>query len=581
MEKKNLAIILLAVVLAVSGVGNIILAVQVGIVEVVAPPKGQDLVFGTFQGDIVHLDPVYAYDTASSSIIDQVVETLYRFNLTDPDYNAIPWLASAMPAISVNGLEYTITLRTGVMFHDNTTMDATAVKWSFDRLAWFWNYSGNSDLPAPFNVSLPAALESGIPTPTQLWGAIYMNPDGTPIINQTVVVNANTIKFILNQPRAAWLSILAFTGSGILSPTSTPDDDYIKLTADLVGTGPFRYVSFKAGVEIKLAANEEYWGGRPQLDSVTVVVYSSLSSLNQALLSGDIDILTAMDPAFLDQHDADVNIVLNYAGGTLTTSWVTFNVDHISVGMRKAISYALNYSYIIDVVYDRVAVRLPTYIPMGIAYANYTLDYPTLDRTVARATLLADSIFGGLLTTAGIDANSPDADWITLAEGATPLAAYNYSWNIGNDLRHDTGDRLAADLKFIGVDLEVNGMAWGDLIGMIVNNRDEMDMYMLGWAPDYQDPENYLTAIWGNESAINGGNYNAPDVMTLMYEGVTETDLVKRKQIYDEVQRLMVERDYPGMTLTTGLNYDAWNNEIVGYPSNALGKTWWLPVYFD
>ncbi len=579
MEKKNLAIILLAVVLAVSGVGNIILAVQVGILEVVAPPKGQDLVYGTFQGDIVHLDPVYAYDTASSSIIDQVVETLYRFNLSDPAYNAIPWLASAMPAISVNGLEYTITLRTGVLFHDNTTMNATAVKWSFDRLAWFWNYSGNSDLPAPFNVSLPAALDSGIPTPTQLWGAIYMNPDETPIINQTVVVNANTIKFILNQPRAAWLSILAFTGSGILSPTSTPDDDYIQLTQDLVGTGPFRYVSFKAGVEIKLAANEEYWGGRPQLDSVTVVVYSSLSTLNQALLSGDIDILTAMDPAFLDQHDADVNIELNYAGGTLTTSWVTFNVDHISVGMRKAIAYALNYSYIIKVVYDRVAVRLPTYIPMGISYANYTLDYPTFDRTAARAILLADITYGPILTAASITAASPDSAWTTLA-ASTPLASYNYSWNLGNDLRHDTGDRLAADLKYIGVDLEVNAMAWGDLIGMVVNNRDDMDMYMLGWAPDYQDPENYLTAIWGNESAINGGNYNAPDVMTLMYEGVTETDLVKRKQIYDEVQRLMVERDYPGMTLTTGLNYDAWKNEVVGYPSNALGKTWWLPVYF-
>ncbi len=527
--------------------------------------NGQSLVFGTFQGDIVHLDPAYAYDTASSSIIDQVVETLYRINLSDPDYGIIPWLASAMPTISPNGLEYTVTLRTSVMFHDNTTMDAAAVKWSFDRLMWFWNYSGNSHLPAPFNEPLPAVLPSGIPTPTQLYGKLYQNPDGTPILNRTEVVSANTVKFVLNTPRAAWLSILAFTGCGILSPTSSASDDYIQLFEDLVGTGPFMFDYFTAGVEIKMSAfylenrgeSIEYWGGRPDLDSITVVVYSSLSTLNQALLSGDIDILTATDPAFLDQHDADPNIHLENAGGTLTTSWVTFNVDHIPLAMRKSMAFALNYSYIIDVVYDRVAVRLPTYIPMGISYANYTLDYPTFDRTEARAILLADPTYSVLLAAASITAASPDSAWTSLADGGTPLARYNYSWNIGNDIRHDTGDRLAADLRYIGVDLEVLGMAWGDLIGRIVSNREEMDMYMLGWAPDYQDPENYITAIWGNASAINGDNYNAPDVQALMYEGVTETDLVVRKRIYDEVQRLMVERDFPGLTLTTGLNYDA------------------------
>jgi len=64
MEKKNLAIIILAIVLAASGVGNIILGMQLGIIEVVAPPRGQNLVFGTVQGNIVDLDPHYSYDTA-------------------------------------------------------------------------------------------------------------------------------------------------------------------------------------------------------------------------------------------------------------------------------------------------------------------------------------------------------------------------------------------------------------------------------------------------------------------------------------------------------------------------------------
>ena len=57
MEKKNLAIIILAIVLAASGVGNIILGIQLGFLEVLPPARGQDLVYGPWQGDIVDLDP--------------------------------------------------------------------------------------------------------------------------------------------------------------------------------------------------------------------------------------------------------------------------------------------------------------------------------------------------------------------------------------------------------------------------------------------------------------------------------------------------------------------------------------------
>ena len=595
MEKKNLAIIILAVILAASGVGNILLGMQLGVIEVIAPERSQDLVYGTFQGDIVHLDPVYAYDSASGDIIDQVVETLYRFNVSDPNVAIVPVLATAAPTFNIDGTELTIPLRQGVMFHDNTTFDAYDVKWSFDRLAWFSNYSGNAHLPAPFNTSLPLTLPSGIPTPTQLFGAVYMNPDGSPIINETVVLSQYSIKFILNQPRAAFYPILAFSGSGILSPESTTTNDYLQLYEDLVGTGPFMYDSFTAGVEIKMSAfyiedplplnavdeHIEYWGGRPVLNTVTVTVLPTLAVLNQALLSGDIDILTAMDPAFIDQHDSDPDITLHYAGPTTTVSWVTFNYPRIPLAMRKATAYALNYSYIVDVVYDRVALRWPTYIPNGIPHANYTLDAPTFDRAAARDILLTDSYYGPLCTAAGLTASSTDGDWTTVADGGSPLEHYNYSWNTGNDLRHDTGDRLSFDLRYIGVKLDVFGMAWGDLIGAIVNRRDDLDMYMLGWRPDYLDPENYISAIWANTSAINGGSYDEPDVMVLMAEGMTETDLAARDRIYDEIQQKMVERDFPGIPLTSGLNYDAWKNEVVGYPSNSLGKVYWYGVQFE
>ncbi|MFX1316735.1 MAG: hypothetical protein ACFE9T_12800, partial [Promethearchaeota archaeon] len=71
MEKKNLAIIILAVVLAASGVGNIILAAELGLIEVTPPRMDQSLVFGTIAGP-TDMDPELCYDTAGGAVINQI-----------------------------------------------------------------------------------------------------------------------------------------------------------------------------------------------------------------------------------------------------------------------------------------------------------------------------------------------------------------------------------------------------------------------------------------------------------------------------------------------------------------------------
>jgi ABC-type transport system substrate-binding protein len=548
------------------------------------------VVYGTFQGDIVHLDPVYAYDTASIDVINQVCETLYWFNLSDPNYAEVPMLATALPTVSSDGLEFTVPIRQGVKFHDNTTLDAAAVKFNFDRLMWFFNYSGTIGfLPPPFNTSVPSGgVPSGIPVPTQLFGWVFMNADGTPILNHTEIVDTYTVKFVLNQPRAAFFSILAFSGCSIISPTSliaqNNENDYIMLNETLIGTGPFKFNGWTAGVEIRFISFEDYWGGRDQVGYVTFVILSSLSHLNQALLSGDIDILTTVDPAFINQFDANPHITLNYGGGTLTTRWISFKYPGApghgqqSLAMRKAISYCFNYSNIVDVVYDGIAVRLPTWIPMGIAFANYTLNYPIFNRTRAREILLNDATYGSILAGVGIDINSPDSAWTNLTD-TTPLEHYNYSITIGSDLRHYIGDRLAYDMRYIGVACDVNDMAWEDLDTLLTTDRQHLGMFMMGWHPYYYDPENYINAIWSPTAPTNAGCYNETDVAALIANGMTETDQFARKQIYNQIQKLMIERDFPGMPLTTGLNYDAYKSNIAGWVSNPFERLWFYPLY--
>ncbi|MFX1446810.1 MAG: ABC transporter substrate-binding protein, partial [Promethearchaeota archaeon] len=223
MERKNVAIIILAIALIGSGVGNIIFATQLGLIEVTPPARAQDMVFGE-AGNIPDLDPHYAYDSASIDVIEQVCEPLYEFNLTDEanNYPVIPRLAAAMPVVSSNSLEYTIALRQNVNFTDGTKFNASSVEYNFYRLMHFINWSGNSWLPQNttmiqqdlgFNRPLPAT------TARSQIRVLYGSSTGAPIINNITIIDEYTVKLGLREPKASWLPMLCFAGSTMMSPT--------------------------------------------------------------------------------------------------------------------------------------------------------------------------------------------------------------------------------------------------------------------------------------------------------------------------------------------------------------------------
>ena len=588
MEKKNIAIVILAIGLIASGVGNIFLGIELGLIVVLPPETKQEVISAT-TNTVVDLDPQYAYDTASSAVIENVCETLYTINWSSPTYEIYPLLATALPTISPSGLEYTISLRSGVTFHDGTAFNSTTAKWTLDRFNFLVNWSGNDYYPDalqigaitfPFNTSLPITV---LPTQT---GILYKTADNRLLINRTEIIDAYTIKIVLNEKKGSFMALLNFYGMSMLSPESTPANRYYKNYEKLVGTGPFELSYILADIEQKIVRFEDYWQGEAQLESVVWSVFDDINTMNQAFLSGDVNVLLGPDRPFFAQIEADPQLELYYAGNSFTAVWITFNVDHIDVLMRKAIAYAYNYSYLVDVVYLGDAVRWPTYIPMGIQYANYSLNAPTFDRTAARAVLLNNEPWATACSDAGLTAGSSDAAWIAVA-GSTPLATFNFSWNLGNTKREAFGDRLSFDLQYIGVDLTNIGIAWGDLLDALLVDRHLMDMYALGWAPDYLDPENYLNPIWSNQSDINGGNYNVNyDPLTaptqlLMDAALTETNPTARRNMYWEIQRLMVEQDYPGMPLLAYVNYDAWVVNFEGYVSNPASRVTWYGCYFS
>jgi len=578
LEKKDWAIILLAVLAVASIAGN---GVLLFLPSAVAPPDlGVTVVFGTMSGP-ADLDPMDAWDSASSNVHDQVCEALFMYNLTDPDLAILPVLAKDFGVWNFTGVQptYIVELRDDVWFHDGTKYDAVAAKWNFDRLANLMSlHLAKAGELYEFYVRTDIVnITTGETAP------VFHN-----IINKTTVLDTYVLEFTLNTVYSAFEAILSFNAAYQVSPAAT-DFDLPLDTAngDLVGTGPFVYDSFEAGVEVLFHANDFYWRTRPKIDTLIFSIINDAQIRNNALLAGDVDIVTDPMGSMLSTFIADPDIDLVTAGQTLGVQYLGMNSAWINTTFRKAISHALNYSFIIEELLEGQAVRLESPVPEGIMYANWSYDEALFDRTLAR-TYMQGMGYGVGFTT--------DAQW-----QAATFATYNYTYNIGNQMRENMYPVLLDNLGKIGIAVTDAGTTWPQFILSLYElaglHRDLIQLYWLGWIPDYNDASNYINPLFTNRSvASNGAKYNGylsaieagrdpfalmDNVQLLMEEALLETVSATRQTYYNRIQELLVEEDMPWAYGYVGINNDAWHKDLMDYPSNPMGRLYFYPVWWD
>jgi ABC-type transport system substrate-binding protein len=362
----------------------------------------------------------------------------------------------------------------------------------------------------------------------------------------------------------------------MLSPTSHPALRYLDLNETLVGTGPFKQTGlYIPAVQLAMTAFTQYFKGAPDIDKVIFLYILDANTRNQALLSGDINMLTDPLPSLLDTFDAEPTIHLERGGGQTVTSYIGYNMNKLNYSMRKALSHAINYSYIIDVILENQGVRLESPIPEGIPMANYSAGTVAwYDLTLARQTLI-DNNFAGVC---GAKSAANDADW------TTPHTTYNYSTNLGNQIRLDIGQYVQSAWALIGVNLVLEDMSWGELLDrgeeVPPYTRDYLDIYYIGWGPDYIDPENFITPLFSNTSTSDFSDVNDPYLEDLMAQGELELDQDARQAIYNEIQRYVVEDLMPWAFVYTPKNNDAYANYIKGFVTNSMGQTYFYDCYW-
>jgi len=510
--------------------------------------KPPPFIYGTTATPRV-LDPVDCVYSRSSIVIDQVAETLFTYNYSDPSLLLIPLLATGYYLEPTEKLEYTIYLRQGVTFHDGSEFNSAVAKWNFDRIEYWRDFSDSEFL--------------------------YYWEDGVlPIWDHTEIVNEYTIKFILNKPNAAFLDLLTHTSSAMLSMESIPFYGKLTLGTDqIIGTGPFVFEYYNEGIEARFHAFENYWREMANIDEMVFKYFSDLGTLNSETLSHNINFLDNPDPDLLDNFKADPDLVVLDVGKTYSTIGVlAFNNFLLNNTIRKALSYAINYSYIIDELLNGTALRSKSPIPPGILYSNTTFNYPNFNITKAR-TIMQSKGYG-----AALDPNYPglnDTDWESLADSGIN----NFSMWVHplNQFRSDIFNLCNETFRKIGINLYKREADFNTFSNIMEQDPNWVDMWVLGWGADYNDPSNFINTLFSNISIANFrlfGQVNDSYLQNLINLGTEEFDPVLRKGIYDEIQRYIVEELMPSAWFHVNKQYHVHSINLTGFSQNVMEKTY-------
>lgn len=199
-------------------------------------------------------------DSLDPTLYTQITANNLAMNIGDPlvaldKGRVVGVLAKSWEIVS--GDTYVLHLREGVRFHDGTELTSADVKFTLDRIL---DPKTRSAL-APYIALIKSVEETGRYT-------------------VTIRLSKSQVTFLQYLTRGiVIISKAAFESMGADAFGQKP-----------VATGPFKIQSWNRTSEWVLAANENYWQGRPAIDRATFRVIPEISTQLAGLLSGELDI---------------------------------------------------------------------------------------------------------------------------------------------------------------------------------------------------------------------------------------------------------------------------------------------------
>jgi len=258
-------------------------------------------------------DPLVGLQSFVINVLAPCYNNLVRYDPFAPT-EVIGDLAESWE-VSEDGTTYTFKLKSGVVWHDGQPFTAADVKHTFDTLR----------------------------APPE--GVISIRQNLLAAVSSIDVVDDLTVQFVLSRPQRAFLQIMAI-GWMIVLPKHVMEAKG-SMADDIVGTGPFRFVSHDVGVSIQLERNPDYHvEGLPYLDGMTIYVIPDRNAGFNYLRAGQLHLLDGIttedgrraEAEFGDVVDVQTVQSYTFASLTLNTKREPWNDPRV----RQAVSLAID-----------------------------------------------------------------------------------------------------------------------------------------------------------------------------------------------------------------------------------------------
>lgn len=301
----------------------------------------------------------------SSGISETTTRNVYEgLTSIDDDGTVINTLAESYQ-VSDDGLTYTFDLVDGVTFHDGTPLTSADAAWSIEQAI------------APESKSARASdlrVITGVATPDE-----------------------DTLVLTLDHRSHSLPFFLA-------SVTIVKDGD-TENTSDN-GTGPYRLVEWVQGDHLTLEKNPDYWGDPAKNDGVTFRFFTDETALNNALLTGAVDLVIQQEsPDQLAQFEDNPDYTVTSGNSIKKWLW-TFNnaqAPFDDVRVRQALYKAI----------DREAIRSAVWGDYGVVIGSMPpVSEPWYDASFAEIHAYDPEAAAALLEEAGQSGLSFDLTYV-------------------------------------------------------------------------------------------------------------------------------------------------------------------------
>ena len=483
--------------------------------------------------DIVKLDPAFAYDFTTNPVVNQITQGLLTF---DENNELQPMLASSWE--QVDDVTYVYQIRDDVTFSDGSAMTMDDVLYSLER--------------------------TRDPDTASYLGWMF---DNVASIEQT---GDWELTVTLSQPDATWQYVPGTTACHIISKAYAEKvgDKLGTPEGGLVGTGPYKYVSWQNGASVELTRNENYWGeDAGYFDNLTFKIITEDTTRVTALQTGDVDCTVAPPESMLDVLKSDENLTLTASPGFGVT-FLAFNTQKAPFNdakVRQAIYSAID----LDTIYETLikdAGEPSTALPNSTAlfgaepeaWTEYAANAPqhTYDVEAAKA-LLAEAGYADGFECA-----------ITISD---------------NSLRNTIALAIQEQLAKIGVTVTINKVSTDEHTAyQFGENRDangvrDYDMIMAGWEADYPDPSGNLMPLCQGGNSSNSAAYNNEEVTNLINQQLQLSDPTQRNDLMFQALDIVME-DVPYIYLYYPVKNIAINSAYKGVTMNA---SWIWNIHFQ